>query len=197
MLYCSNEAGALRQFAPAAFLTQVKPCHCIPSQCDPAGLGKRKMPAQPRQRPRPRLLTTGGLKGWQYGVLVVSCVGSMLAGASVVHTYFRPDLVRQETTNVLYNYLASLRLPQLRPSRGDQSSGYEVASLVLNDTAGLRRSQQFSLEQTANPLLFLLVLVLLVLFQLPKWHLRWPTASVVEAATKLTSPSVAKTKHTL
>eukprot|EP00903_Cladosiphon_okamuranus_P010187 g9646.t1 len=48
------------------------------------------MPAQPRQRPR--LLTTGGLKGWQYGVLVVSCVGSMLAGASVVHTYFRPDL---------------------------------------------------------------------------------------------------------
>lgn len=25
MLYCSNEAGALRQFAPAAFLTQVKP----------------------------------------------------------------------------------------------------------------------------------------------------------------------------
>lgn len=55
---------------------------------------KKEMPAQPRQRSR--LLTTGGLKGWQYGVLVVSCVGSMLAGASVVHAYFRPDLVRQE-----------------------------------------------------------------------------------------------------
>ncbi|CAM9225106.1 unnamed protein product [Hapterophycus canaliculatus] len=42
--------------------------------------------------PRRRLLTTGGLKGWQYGVLVVSCVGSMLAGASVVHRLFPPDL---------------------------------------------------------------------------------------------------------
>ncbi|CAB1101174.1 unnamed protein product [Ectocarpus sp. CCAP 1310/34] len=46
----------------------------------------------PPPRPRPRLLTTGGLKGWQYGVLVVSCVGSMLAGASVVHRLFPPDL---------------------------------------------------------------------------------------------------------
>ncbi|CAN0264994.1 unnamed protein product, partial [Ectocarpus sp. 4 AP-2014] len=49
----------------------------------------------PPPRPRPRLLTTGGLKGWQYGVLVVSCVGSMLAGASVVHRLFPPDLVRE------------------------------------------------------------------------------------------------------
>ncbi|CAN0129053.1 unnamed protein product [Pylaiella littoralis] len=46
----------------------------------------------PPHRRRPRLLTTGGLKGWQYGVLVASCVGSMLAGASFIHRLFPPDL---------------------------------------------------------------------------------------------------------
>lgn len=39
-------------------------------------------------------MATGGLKTWQYGTLVVSCIGSMLAGASVVHRIFPPDLVR-------------------------------------------------------------------------------------------------------
>lgn len=38
-------------------------------------------------------MVAGGLKPWQYSVLVVSCVGSMLAGASVVHRIFPPDLV--------------------------------------------------------------------------------------------------------
>lgn len=38
-------------------------------------------------------MATGGLKTWQYGVLVFSCVGSMLSGASVVHQLLAPDLV--------------------------------------------------------------------------------------------------------
>lgn len=42
--------------------------------------------------------TMASLKTWQYGVLVVSCVGSMLAGASAVHRIFPPDLVSTGST---------------------------------------------------------------------------------------------------
>lgn len=62
----------------------------------------------PPTRRRP-FLTTGGLKGWQYGVLVVSCVGSMLAGASVVHRVFAPDLVRNRVMHSRYQPLCYVR----------------------------------------------------------------------------------------
>ncbi|CAM9669827.1 unnamed protein product, partial [Ectocarpus fasciculatus] len=82
--YCAAVVVVVRRGEPTA--------KKMSSQRRPPSGGGASGGLAPPPRPRPRLLTTGGLKGWQYGVLVVSCVGSMLAGASVVHRLFPPDL---------------------------------------------------------------------------------------------------------